>query len=514
MQADQQAIYDNTLAYLQKTLPSDFYAEDFSIEQSDELIAKLLTILEEKTINENKEYIRKAFLDYFSSHNYEILVIFKNINRVILKEKATTKQKAYSRIMQKINLTISQNRKEIDECWTQKNVLVVCSHIMTDLYQHTEELESSIGSELIKKSFRHSLNLNLKDAIFFMSKKVVVKKFMEKEKEKKEEINKRFGGLPPEELEKIKATYFAQSLWIQIEPRVYDLLEETLNFAVISNDFFVSNYIKYLQNIFTDIVSETMQEEEQIIESFANFLLREHFDAILLLIAKHLAKKASKREGDAEEFLRYYNGDTMLTPDGRQLIKPDILDKHNNHWNALTVMSMSMQYYHQLDKIKHSKEELEPYKKEIDSHDSQHEELANMIEDLTIEKEEFEEESQEFFKETERQKNELAELKKEASENPSDELNGEINALSTQIKRSYRQEELIFTKRKELDKKISSLNTRVGNHKIERVTMFKKYEKSKNKVDTLQEEFHTIDNKYELAMSALAKTLSKKPRPV
>ena len=512
MQVDQQAIYDNTLTYLQKKLPSDFYAEDFSMEQSDELIAKLLTIMDEKTINENKEYIRKAFLDYFSTHNYEILVIFKNVNRVILKEKATTKQKEYSRVMQKMNLTIEGHRQEIDDCWTQKNVLVVCSEIMTDLYNHTKTLESSIANELIKKSFRHSLKLNLKDAIFFMSKKVVVKKFMEKEKEKKEDINKRFGGLPPEELEKMKATYFAQSLWFKIEPKVYELLEDDLNFALISNDFFTSNYIKYLQNIFADIVSETMQEDEQIIESFSNFLLREHFDALLLLIAKHLAKQASRREGDAEGFLRYYNGDTMLTLDGKPLIKPDIIDKYNNHWNALTIMSMSMQYYHQLTKIKASKEELEPYKQEIDMHDSEHKELANMIENLAKEKDEFEENSQEFFKETEKQKLELVELKKEAKTNPSDKLNADINGLSTKIKRSYRKEEQIFDQRKEIDKKINSLNTRIGNHKIERVTMYKKYEKSKQKVDVLQEEFHTIDGKYELAMSALAKTLSKKPR--
>jgi len=513
MQVEQQAIYDNTLTYLQKKLPSDFYAEDFSMEQSDELIEKLLTIIDEKTINENKEYIRKAFLDYFSTHNYEILVIFKNVNRVILKEKATTKQKAYSRVMQRMNLTIEDYRKEIDDCWTQKNVLVVCSEIMNDLYKHTETLESTIANELIKKSFRHSLKLNLKDAIFFMSKKVVVKKFMEKEKEKKEEINKRFGGLPPEELEKMKATYFAQSLWFKIEPKIYELLEDDLNFALISNDFFVSNYIKYLQNIFADIVSETMQEDEQIIESFSNFLLREHFDSILLLIAKHLAKQASKREGDAEGFLRYYNGDTILTPSGKPMIKPDIIDKHNNHWNALTIMSMSMQYYHQLTKIKASKDELEPYKKEIDTHDSEHQELSNTIESLAKEKEEFEENSQEFFKETEKQKQALLELKKEAKTNPSDKLNTDIKEISTKIKRSYRKEEQIFDKRKELDKKISTLNTRIGNHKIERVTMFKKYEKSKQKVDVLQEEFHTIDGKYELSMRALAKTLSTKPRP-
>jgi len=512
MHVEQQAIYDNTLTYLQKNLPPDFYAEDFSIEQSDELIAKLLTIIDEKTINENKEYIRKAFLDYFSTHNYEILVIFKNINRVILKEKATTKQKKYSRVMQKINLTITRHREEIDACWTQKNVLVVCSEIMTDLYSHTKSLDSSIANELIKKSFRHSLQLNLKDVIFFMSKKLVVKKFMEREKQ--EPINKRFGGLPPEELEEMKATYFAQSLWFKIEPKVYELLENDLNFALITNDFFISNYIKYLQNIFTDIVSETMQEDEQIIESFSNFLLREHFDSLLLLIAKHLAKQASKREGDAEGFLRYYNGDTMLTSEGKPIIKPDIIDKYNNHWNALTIMSMSMQYYHQLTKIKASKEELEPYKQEIDIHDSQHKELAKMIESLAKEKEEFEENSQEFFKETEKQKAELIELKKEAKTNPSDKLNADINELSTKIKRSYRKEEQIFDQRKEIDKKINSLNTKIGNHKIERVTMFKKYEKSKQKVDVLQEEFHTIDDKYELAMSALAKTLSKKPRPV
>jgi len=64
MNSEQQVIYDNTLTYLQKTLPDDFYAEDFTNEQSEQLINKLLTVVKEQTISENKEYIRKAFLDF------------------------------------------------------------------------------------------------------------------------------------------------------------------------------------------------------------------------------------------------------------------------------------------------------------------------------------------------------------------------------------------------------------------------------------------------------------------
>jgi len=416
--------------------------------------------------------------------------------------------------MQKINVCISRQRDQIEECWTQKDVLVVCSEIMDKLYVHTENLDITLTRDLIKKSFRHSLELDLKDVIFFMSKKIVIKKFIKKEKVKKEGINKRFGGLPPEELEKIKAQYFARSMWYQIEPKVYLLLENELNFAIITNDFFISNYIKYFQALFVDIVSSTMQEEPQIVESFANFLLREHFDAMLLLIAKELARMASKREGDAEAFIRYYNGDTILTPDGKQFVKPSIIDEQNNNWNALTVMSMAMQFYQQQTKIKSAENALEPYKQAIDTHDAQHEELKQNIEKLANEKEEFEGSSKDFFKELEEDKKKLDTLKNENKKNPSTELNEKINELSTRVKRSYKKEEEIFTQRKDIDNKISSLNTRVTNHKTERKTMFKKYENSKKKIDTLKEEFMPIEKKYEIAMSALAKTISQKPRQV
>jgi len=514
MQAEQQAIYDATLTYLQKNLPSDFYAEDFSKEQSEELNNKLLTLVDQQAISTNKEYIRKAFLDFFSSNNYELIVIFKNENLIILKEKATIQQKEYSRVMQKINVCISQESESLEDCWRQEDVLVVNNAIMDKIYVHTEGLSTGLTRDLIKKSFRHTLKLHTRDAIFFMSRKVVVKKFIQKKKE--ERTNKRFGGIPPEELEKIKAQYFAQSLWIQIEPRVDDLLDNELNFENISNEFFTANYIRYLQDVFIDIVSATMQEEDPVIESFANFLLREHFDAILLIIAKRLAFQASKREGDAEGFLRYYNGDTILNKDGKPLIKPDLIDENHNRWNALTVMSVTMQYYNTLKKIKLSEEQLEPYRVELDEHDKEHDDLKQEIENLSDEKDNFESESQDYFKKTEEKKDELKELKLQESresENVPAALKERINQISAELKRSYREEEKIFNGRKELENRISALNTKISNHKTERKNILKRYEGSKKKLESLNDEFNPVKDKYDLAMSTLAKTLSKKPKP-
>lgn len=426
-------------------------------------------------------------------------------------------QKEYAQILKKINESIIFHLKEIEKCWVQKNVLVIEKPIMDILYEHTKDLTSSEVHALIKRSFRVTLKLDTRDAIFFMNKKVVIKKFIHKEKIQKE-VNARFGGLPPEELEKLVVKYFPKDIWDKVEEKVEELMESELDFVSISNSFFMDNYLKLLQKIFVKIVVNTVNdnEEKDVISALVNFLLRKYFDAILLIMAKELAALAGNHDGTAEAFLRYYNGDTIVDANKKPLIKPQIIDDTKKVWHPSAVISMSLQHFQQLRKIQFQEAKFNPYKEEYEAHEQERKNLEVQVKNLTTAKETFDNSSKEFIEEVKSTKKELDELRDKAKKAGTEvpvELSDRINVLSIMFKNSYRKEEKIFDERKVMEKNMTDLNARIVNHKAEHKVMLVKMESVKETLKTFKDELEPINIKYEVAMKALAKTLSKKLIP-
>ena len=426
-------------------------------------------------------------------------------------------QEKYVQILQKINESITLHLKEIEKCWVQKNVLVIEKSIMDIFYEYTKDLTTPEVHALMKKSFRDTLKLDSRDAIFFLNKKVVIKKFIHKEKMEKE-VNARFGSIPPEELEQLVVKYFPKDIWSTIEPKIEGLMEEELDFVSITNKFFMDNYLKFLQRIFIKIVVDvvTNKEEKEVIGALGTFLLRKHFDAILLIMAKELAALAGNHDGTAEEFLRYYNGDTIVDTNKKPFIKPQIIDASKKVWHPSAVISMSLQHFQQLKKIQFQEAKFNPYKEEYEAHEQERKNLEVQIKNLTIAKETFDQTSKEFIEEVKATKNELNELREEAKKFAADtpvELSDRINILSLMYKNSYRKEEKIFDERKAMEKNMSDLNTRIINHKAENKVMQVKMESVKETLKSFKDELEPINIKYELSMHALAKTLSKKLTP-
>ena len=519
-------IYNNSLDYLQNNLSDDLYAEDFTEEQSLQLMSNLLQISSEEDILSAKEHIREAFLEYFKAHYYEIIVNFKPNNTIYLKVKESEEESEHTRVIQKVSTSIIEESKNIEKCWTQKNVLIVSKDIMKSLHVHTDSIENKKKRELIKKSFRHSLKLSPRDIVFCMDKRIVVVKFISreernrlcgtKEKIKKEQIcNTRFAGLPPEEMTKLKTKYFSDNIWNQVEPALEDLMDKKLDFAHISNEYFSKNFIKFLQSIFKKIVLVATEIEEiEVVNVLTNFLLREYFDKILRFMARRLTRQASMREGDAEAFIRYYNGETVLSLSGKPMIKPLIMDSENNNWNALTIMSITIQYTQQLNMIKTQEDQLKPYEKALTMHNDEYQKLELQKKQINNEKDEFEKGAKEFLLESRDKKNELGVLKKQLGamgKEVSSDILKEVNSLSVEYKNSFKREEEIFHQRKAIEKKTGALNVRINNHKTERKLIIKKLDAAKNKIKALYDEFEPMELKYEIAVSALAKTIILKP---
>jgi len=419
----------------------------------------------------------------------------------------------YAQILKKINTSISSLSKEIEECWTQKNVLVIEKDIMDVLYAHVKELTPPEIQALMKKAFRDTLNLHSRDAIFFLNKKLVVKKFIHKEKIKKD-CNTRFGSIPAEELEKLIVKYFPEDIWERVYTELENLVTSSLDFRSITNKYFMDNYIKLFQKIFLKIVIEQAKDEEkEVINGLANFLLRKYFDDMLFVLAEELTKLASNKEGSAEAFLRYYNGDTIFDDEKRPFIKPQIIDAKNKVWHPSAIMSMTLQHFQQLKKIQFQEEKYSPYKKEFEEHEQERKNLEVQIKNLLIVKETFEKNSQEFIKEVKANKIELDGLREEAKAlgtNVPLEISDKINILSIMYKNSYKKEEKMFDERKDMEKKMTNLNTRIVSHKAEHKAMELKMESVKEMLETYKEELAPINTKYDVAMHALAKTLSKK----
>jgi len=319
--------YNIVREYLHSNIPTDLFASDFSENYSNELYEILHTFMSHESVLDCKESIQKAFNEFFSPHHYKIDISLDEKIAISIVQKSIKDVANANRVIHNIATELSRRKKELDNCWVQDDVLIFNKSLMDAINVYTNGIAELSARELVKAAVRHQLKLKDRDAVFFLKNRVVVRVFLRLQEKQSIVVNRRYGGLPPEDLKNLELELFEDNIWNFIRPKIDELLGSELDFSKIGNDYFYENYISILQKVFIDRVKKVApNEDSELVLNFANYLLRQQHHNIMVEFTKSIFKSVQKGSENAKKFLCFYDGEIALSAIYKPFKKPKFID--------------------------------------------------------------------------------------------------------------------------------------------------------------------------------------------
>ncbi|NWF67425.1 MAG: hypothetical protein HXX81_08175 [Campylobacterales bacterium] len=515
-QMAENSIYNLTLAFLEKNIDFKFYCEDFNNIHTKMLYDYLS--LNKYTIDDitnQKESIRKAFKTFFQKIEQQIALFFDDSLNIVVKDINKKQFGKHTKTAHLITNQIQDLKSKIDLIEPVNNVILIEDDILKNI-KFDNSLEHKMKKELLKYSLKKGLNLDARDIVFFLNDKVAIKKFMYEciGGKKHTILERRSNGLPAEELEKIKQKVFEQNIWDQMQKKIKLLMEYELNFTEISNEAFHKNYIKILQQEINSLILKYLDdtEDEIVKKSFSSYLLRENFEKIHYLFAEELLELCTNRNKNAENFIKFYNGDVIVI-DGKKIQKPEILDENNQKWNAVNVLPILIQRKKDLKELEKIENDLTTTKKELIDTQEEHAQKLKELEYLKEDKIKIREDIKKVISESKESQDTIYDKKtdiKRKNKDITESEQNEINKISYKIKQLHKSENELTEKEESISKQIDSLYIKIDNLNRDITQLKRKINDEERLKEDIIERYRPIDEKYQIVKKALVRVLSKK----
>ncbi len=393
----------------------------------------------------------------------------------------------------------------------QREDLIVIPPKLKDaiLAKCENEIDKKDANEALKCALRNALDLHDRDVVVAMGDKLVVRIFNHDVVNQSQDsssggIEKRFNGLPPEELENIYAK-LAKKINFQEEIKkiALEALNAELNIEKVNNFTFTPLFVKVFQTRIGNFLSAATNEEKFVIEGLVNFIFRKFFDQSLNIIADKYVNLMMSGNKQASDFIDFYNGDTISKPDGSKLQKPYFVDPKGTRINKVIILQLGMTYKKAAESFKFFTQKLKGFEHQIAEISSEIERLKKEIASSEGELTEAKEKADSSLTELKELKSKLIELKtKKAS-------NDEIEPISNRIKQLSVEEDTLFKNRKRLEGEVERLKIKLLNSTKELEATQRVYEKEKPKSEQVKANFLESKKRYEDVISLVGMTISK-----
>ena len=509
-------VFKDTFTYLEQNIDQHFYCEGFQKSHSKEFYEYLLKKHSKKEIKENRSEIRRAFKSYFQLLNQKVSLFFQGFHTIIIRDLKKQIYGEYSKQFHTMSQKLEALSDELEGFKTANGVYMIDKERLNDLGCDFENIEDrALKKELYKQAVKDALDLGSRDLVFCMNDKLTVKKFMVIDPNSKDaNFERRAGGLPPEELEKIKNIVFEKNIYEEIEKAMFSLMEAKLNFTVIDNAYFKKNAIPMVQDELYKVISIYMDEDSDaaLKKAFANYIFREHFNNVHKIFAKHILDLHSKRDKNVETFLKYFDGNIELVND-RQIQKPEIIDANDQKWNAVSILPIIIQKQKNDREIEIVEENIEKAENKIFAIKHRIEKIEDDIGSLERKREAINEQVRLLISESKILQDEntmLKQKRKKVSKEAMDDLQERINKVVVEIKKLSREEDRLRVSIRDIGNTIDVDKTKIMNLNVDISTQEKLINDNINKKENLLKLHQPVQEKYDLIVDAVAKTLMKK----
>lgn len=469
----------------------------------------LFETLDGRDFEEFKEEVRRALSFFFSQRGLKSYIFFKSSKEIALKTKVFDfDSNIYTQLILE---NLGDATSYLIPAKNKKGVFLLQDKVTAFVYDKLKVLsDEEEKKEVIRSILKLSLSLQPRDAIFFVSGQIMIKKFQEVEAEKERRM---FDGIPEETLLEIEQKALQAGLKNKLYALAKQLSNNELSFSRFDNLYFAKNFIQIFQEKFLTLLPPEVDSEEPLIkQAYANFLLRRYFDTLMLHLSKALLGLLVEKDRKAEAFVRFYNGDISFSPEGKRFKKPDIIDSEGNRWNSATLFQVGAQRKAGLEKIQKNDDDIAKTKEIIDNIQAGIDEQKNFLAQKAEEIEKLEAEFRHMLDISQQAKDKIFSLKRLHQEKKgtpqAQAIQEKINELSIQIKKLDKEDERVLGEKKKLESEIEKAQIKIVTLEKDKLAFEKKLERNLVQKSTLLEKQVPLDERYQVAAEALSKAIS------
>ncbi|MGP1450930.1 MAG: hypothetical protein ACTTJS_07410 [Wolinella sp.] len=496
-------IYDKLIITLENRFGE---AEAFVALDTPMLQRILLEMFGESGYGAYKEEVRRALTFFFTQRGLKSYIFFKNSHELALKTRIFDFESCiYTQLVLKQLGDISSYTTPVKN---KHGVFILQEKVSNFIHQTLAFIDDEEDKKgLTRAIIKLSLALDKRDAIFLISNQIIIKKFQAQSTNKERRM---FDGISDETLLAMEQRALDCGLKAKLIALAKQLSLGELSFSHYDNIYFAKNFIQIFQDKFLLLIpKESIPQDPLTQQAYANFLLRRHFDTLMLYLAQSLLELLVQKDRKAEMFVRFYNGDVTFSPEGKRFKKPDIIDADGNRWNSATIFHVVAQRRAGLEKIESNDTGIAKTKEALDNIQRGIDEQMLFIAQKQRETIEIEAELREIISISQQAKEQIFSLKRtqQGQKNPQ-ELQEQINTLSIQIKRLDKEDERIGLEKKRLEGEAERAKIKIISYEKDRIAFEKKLERNLAQKDTLLEKQAPLDARYHVAALALAKAMS------
>lgn len=488
-------ISNATFDHLDKNLPLTFYANDFSEKQYESLLRHLFGLFGEESTLSHTAAIKQGFKRFFAQSSQEISI------HLDAKEIRLSKSRKKEGISISLDKTLFNLGNQLTALSESKKEFELRSY----LYQFPQEKLLSLHDcfkdmkmdlSQIRSHIREEIELQFplqpRDITLFFSEQMYIRLFVPPQK--KAGAEQRFNGQDPEKLEQLHKERFPENFAEKLIETLPELEESSLNFSRIDNRTFHQKFPDTIRS-FLDVAmlpyTEDLDEETAL--ALNGYILRQNFDKVLAEFADILMQKVLNRDKQADQFLKYYNGEVIMDSNGKRIKKSSIVDSAQNTWNFSAIFSILSQY-------KQADKKLLAQEKIVDEKEEFYVKVANENKALKLQYEKLDAQSEHLRESLAAQKLEYSELKEKEKRNIEQTTKSQL--LSSEARLNAKEKEYTAIKAT-----LDSFKIKFENHTIEMNNRKLHYDRAIRTLETIEKSYSELHENYALIRAALAKVI-------
>jgi len=321
----------------------------------------------DKKINKNISEVKEAFRDFFEPVG-TLLFRYKQEGSIKFKVLPYSVDPKHSKYLDTIISIINNNKKAIIYPYKgQTDQIAITGAIRRKINLEINGIDEAVNKkELIKEAIRQALDLNERDIVVQLKRKYLVKIFaankvtasQRQHLQKRTGIRNRYNGYSKEEMQESYSRIFEHTEVNEFfQPIMQNVFHGKLNFTEINNHYYEENALKVIQNAIAKELENYFALEEDFLFGLAGYILREHFYKVHEMMAIELLEQVYNNNENAENFLRYYTGKTLVNNNQKYKI-PSLETSDGKQWSNAAVIGLSALWINIKTKIQKSKDRL------------------------------------------------------------------------------------------------------------------------------------------------------------
>jgi len=343
-------IYSSVLDYMCENYDYSLYATDFNANGISSLkrsIASVSTTAGTNRIDATKvslqDFFNAIFQKVFVYEDEDRLKIVKYFDKGALNE-------YQDRQLHALRQELIKYKDEVEETFSNNSIYMFDKSSRKRFEATLLSLDKIPLKEIIREQINIVYDLDCRDIVVFLNKKVFLKKFSYKEVIDEEFIN---------DSDMLYDKRFIDSLWEEVKLHLNNTFNTGFDFLTYNSKEFHDKYPTKFLSILKKVLQESFSNiDEKDARKYSNIAFKHYKIKMLKEVAKSLFSKLLDANLRAVRFLKEYSESTKITNNKKRLNKAPLMNKKGKIYNYQSILSLLKERELLISKITHKKTEI------------------------------------------------------------------------------------------------------------------------------------------------------------